>query len=330
MKYKNDYKKMKTFQTYLDTVNQAIAAIPYPEQPSQLYEPIAYHMALGGKRVRPVLVLMACDALGGEDDVALDAALGVEMFHNFTLLHDDVMDNADVRRGKPTVHRRWNSNTAILSGDTMLTLATQFIARTGNKAVMDLFNKTAIEIYEGQQWDMDFEDRNDVTVDEYINMIRLKTSVLLGCALKTGALLADGTEEDCDTLYDAGVNMGLAFQLQDDLLDVWGDPKTFGKEIGGDIMNNKKTFLLINAMQLATGDDADELRHWLNDPYTTRDDKVPAVTALYERLGVRQLAQDAIAEYNARAVESFNRVKISDEDKQAFIDLANRLAGRSK
>ena len=321
---------MKTFQTYLDTVNQAIAAIPYPEQPSQLYEPIAYHMALGGKRVRPVLVLMACDALGGEDDVALDAALGVEMFHNFTLLHVDVMDNADVRRGKPTVHRRWNSNTAILSGDTMLTLATQFIARTGNKAVMDLFNKTAIEIYEGQQWDMDFEDRNDVTVDEYINMIRLKTSVLLGCALKTGALLADGTEEDCDTLYEAGVNMGLAFQLQDDLLDVWGDPKTFGKEIGGDIMNNKKTFLLINAMQLATGDDADELRHWLNDPYTTRDDKVPAVTALYERLGVRQLAQDAIAEYNARAVESFNRVKISDEDKQAFIDLANRLAGRSK
>ena len=321
---------MKTFQTYLDTVNQAIAAIPYPEQPSQLYEPIAYHMALGGKRVRPVLVLMACDALGGEEDVTLDAALGVEMFHNFTLLHDDVMDNADVRRGKPTVHRRWNSNTAILSGDTMLTLATQFIARTGNKAVMDLFNKTAIEIYEGQQWDMDFEDRNDVTVDEYINMISLKTSVLLGCALKTGALLADGTEEDCDTLYEAGVNMGLAFQLQDDLLDVWGDPKTFGKEIGGDIMNNKKTFLLINAMQLATGDDADELRHWLNDPYTTRDDKVPAVTALYERLGVRQLAQDAIAEYNARAVESFNRVKISDEDKQAFIDLANRLAGRSK
>lgn len=321
---------MKTFQTYLDTVNQAIAAIPYPEQPSQLYEPIAYHMALGGKRVRPVLVLMACDTLGGEEDIALDAALGVEMFHNFTLLHDDVMDNADVRRGKPTVHRRWNSNTAILSGDTMLTLATQFIARTGNKAVMDLFNKTAIEIYEGQQWDMDFEDRNDVTVDEYINMIRLKTSVLLGCALKTGALLADGTEEDCDTLYEAGVNMGLAFQLQDDLLDVWGDPKTFGKEIGGDIMNNKKTFLLINAMQLATGDDADELRHWLNDPYTTRDDKVPAVTALYERLGVRQLAQDAIAEYNARAVESFNRVKISDEDKQAFIGLANRLAGRSK
>ena len=321
---------MKPFQTYLDTVNQSIAAIPYPAEPDQLYAPIAYHMALGGKRIRPVLVLMACDALGGDAAGALDAALGIEMFHNFTLLHDDVMDNADVRRGKPTVHRKWSSNTAILSGDTMLTLATQFIARTGNSAVMDLFNKTAIEIYEGQQWDMDFEDRNDVTVEEYINMIRLKTSVLLGCALKTGALLAEGADVDCEALYEAGVNMGLAFQLQDDLLDVWGDPKTFGKEIGGDIMNNKKTFLLINAMQLAKGDDADELRHWLNDPYATRVEKVAAVTALYERLGVRQLAQEAIADYNARAIEAFNRVKISDEDKQAFVDLANSLAGRNK
>ena len=321
---------MKPFQTYLDAVNQAIAAIPYPAEPDQLYAPIAYHMALGGKRIRPVLVLMACDALGGDAAGALDAALGIEMFHNFTLLHDDVMDNADVRRGKPTVHRKWSSNTAILSGDTMLTLATQFIARTGNSAVMDLFNKTAIEIYEGQQWDMDFEDRNDVTVEEYINMIRLKTSVLLGCALKTGALLAEGAEVDCEALYEAGVNMGLAFQLQDDLLDVWGDPKTFGKEIGGDIMNNKKTFLLINAMQLAKGDDADELRHWLNDPYATRVEKVAAVTALYERLDVRQLAQEAIADCNARAIEAFNRVKISDEDKQAFVDLANSLAGRNK
>ncbi len=321
---------MKPFQTYLDAVNQAIAAIPYPAEPDQLYAPIAYHMALGGKRIRPVLVLMACDALGGDAAGALDAALGIEMFHNFTLLHDDVMDNADVRRGKPTVHRKWSSNTAILSGDTMLTLATQFISRTGNSAVMDLFNKTAIEIYEGQQWDMDFEDRNDVTVEEYINMIRLKTSVLLGCALKTGALLSEGAEVDCEALYEAGVNMGLAFQLQDDLLDVWGDPKTFGKEIGGDIMNNKKTFLLINAMQLAKGDDADELRHWLNDPYATRVEKVAAVTALYERLGVRQLAHEAIADCNVRAIDAFNRVKISDEDKQAFVDLANSLAGRNK
>jgi len=320
---------MKPFQEYLDIVNQAIAAIPYPQAPSRLYEPIAYHMALGGKRVRPVLTLMACDAMGGDPSVAIDAALGIEMFHNFTLLHDDVMDNADVRRGKPTVHRRWNDNTAILSGDTMLTIATQYIARTGNWQAMNLFNNTAIEIYEGQQWDMDYENRNDVTVEEYIEMIRLKTSVLLGCALKMGALIADADGKQADLLYEAGVNMGLAFQLRDDVLDVWGDPVTFGKEIGGDIMNNKKTFLLINAMQLATGDDADELRHWLNDPYATRVNKVKGVTALYERLGVRQLAEDAIARYNNLAVAAFNRMDISDRDKQAFIALTNKLAGRN-
>ncbi len=319
---------MKSFQEYLDTVNQAIAAIPYPQQPSQLYEPIAYHMALGGKRIRPVLTLMACDAMGGDATAAIDAAVGLEMFHNFTLLHDDVMDNADVRRGKVTVHRRWNDNTAILSGDTMLTIATQYIARTANWQVMNLFNKTAIEIYEGQQWDMDYENRNDVTVEEYINMIRLKTSVLLGCALKAGALVAHADEEQAGMLYEAGVNMGLAFQLRDDVLDVWGDPITFGKEIGGDIMNNKKTYLLINAMQLAQGDDANELRHWLNDPYTTRVDKVRGVTALYERLGVRQLAEDAITRYNDLAITAFNQVKMSDDDKNAFVTLANRLSGR--
>lgn len=320
---------MKFFQEYLDTINKAIAGIPYPSQPSQLYEPISYHMALGGKRVRPVLTLMACDAMGGDINEAIDAAVGLEMFHNFTLLHDDVMDNADVRRGKPTVHRRWNDNTAILSGDTMLTIATQYIARTANWQVMDLFNKTAIEIYEGQMWDMDFELRNDVTVEEYINMIRLKTSVLLGCALKTGALIADVDEQDAELLYQAGVNMGLAFQLRDDVLDVWGDPKTFGKEIGGDIMQGKKTFLLINAMQLAQGDDADELRHWLNDPYATRDNKVAGVTALYERLGVRQLAEDAITRYNDLAVAAFNQLKMNDNDRKAFIELANKLSGRT-
>ena len=320
---------MKDFQYYLNLVNQAIASIPYPKAPEQLYEPIAYHMALGGKRVRPVLLLMACEAMDGQVDQALEAAVGLEMFHNFTLLHDDVMDNADVRRGKTTVHRRWNDNTAILSGDTMLTIATQYIARTMNWPVMDLFNKTAIEIYEGQQWDMDYEYRNDVTVDEYINMIRLKTSVLLGCALKMGALLADADPKDAEMLYEAGVNMGLAFQLRDDVLDVWGDPKTFGKEIGGDIMNNKKTFLLINAMGLAQGDDADELRHWLNDPYATRDDKVAGMTRLYERLGVRQLAEEAIARYNDLAVNAFNQVGMADEDKQAFVSMANKLAGRN-
>ena len=319
---------MRPFQEYLETINQAIAAIPYPKQPRQLYEPIAYHMALGGKRVRPVLALMSCEAMGAEAEQALDVAVGIEMFHNFTLLHDDVMDNADVRRGKTTVHRRWNANTAILSGDTMLTIATQYVARSDNWQVMELFNKTAIEIYEGQQWDMDFERRNDISVDEYINMIRLKTSVLLGCALKSGALIAGAGEDQADLLYQAGVNMGLAFQLRDDMLDVWGDPATFGKEIGGDIMNNKKTFLLSNAQHLAKGDDADELRRWINDPYASRDDKVAGVTALYERLGTREMAEQAISHYTDLALAAFNQIKMSDEDKQTFVQLANNLAGR--
>ena len=320
---------MYTSDELLKKVNEALEALTYDRQPMSLYEPIRYVLSLGGKRVRPVLVLMACDAMGGDSANALDAALGLEMFHNFTLLHDDVMDNADVRRGRTTVHRRWNDNTAILSGDTMLTIATQHIARCNLWPVMDLFNTTAIEIYEGQQWDMDYENRNDVSVEEYINMIRLKTSVLLGCALKMGALIAEADEQQANLLYEAGVNMGLAFQLRDDVLDVWGDPETFGKEIGGDIMNNKKTYLLINTMQLATGDDADELRHWLNDPFASRDDKVAGMTALYERLGVRQLAEDAIARYNDLAVAAFSQVKMSDDDKAAFIALSNKLAGRT-
>jgi len=323
---------MKTFDEYLKMVNDAIAAIPYPAEPDQLYEPIAYTMALGGKRVRPVLALMTCDALGGDVQDMIAPALGIELFHNFTLLHDDVMDNADVRRGKPTVHRRWNSNTAILSGDTMLTMATQHIAKAPARcmpAVMELFNQTAIDIYEGQQWDMDFEHRSDVTVDDYIMMIRLKTSVLIGCASKMGALVAGADEADADALYEAGVNMGIAFQLRDDVLDVWGDPATFGKEIGGDIMNNKKTFLLVNALLLAQDDDANELRRWLNDAYAMRDFKVPAVTAIYERLNVRQLAEEAIDRYNALAIEAFDRVHMSDEGKQALGELAQRLVGRN-
>ena len=321
---------MKPFQDYLDTVNQAIGAIPYPEAPSQLYEPIAYHMALGGKRIRPVLVMMACDAMGGDLSKALDAAVGLEMFHNFTLLHDDVMDNADVRRGKPTVHRRWNDNTAILSGDTMLTIATQYISHTASWPVMELFNKTAIEIYEGQQWDMDYEYRNDVTVEEYINMIRLKTSVLLGCALKMGALIAEADAKDADTLYAAGVNMGLAFQLMDDMLDVWGDPKTFGKEIGGDIVNNKKTFLLINAIDHSAGNDAIELNRWLNDTAAPKQEKIKAVTALYESLGLKDLARNAIIKYSHQALDLLHEVKMNYDAYKVFETIINQLAERDR
>lgn len=324
---------MHTFNEYLERVNNAIKAIPYPEQPSHLYEPITYTMDLGGKRLRPVLVLMACDAVGGDINRALTPAIGLEMFHNFTLLHDDVMDKADIRRGKPTVHVKWDDNTAILSGDAMLTMATQLIAQAPADVmpqVMDLYNRTAMEIYEGQQYDVDFETRNDVTVDEYIEMIRLKTSVLLGCACKMGALIGGADEATAQLFYKVGENLGLAFQLQDDMLDVWGDEATFGKAIGGDIMNNKKTFLLINAMQRATGDHKVELSLWLSTPNASRAVKVPAVTAIYDALDLRSLSLDAINRYNDEALEALSKIAISDEARSEFANFITRLVKRDK
>ena len=324
---------MHTFNEYLERVNNAIKAIPYPEQPSHLYEPITYTMDLGGKRLRPVLVLMACEAVGGDINRALTPAIGLEMFHNFTLLHDDVMDKADIRRGKPTVHVKWDDNTAILSGDAMLTMATQLIAQSPADVmpqVMDLYNRTAMEIYEGQQYDVDFETRTDVTVDEYIEMIRLKTSVLLGCACKMGALIGGADEATAQLFYKVGENLGLAFQLQDDMLDVWGDEATFGKAIGGDIMNNKKTFLLINAMQRATGDHKVELSLWLSTPNASRAVKVPAVTAIYDALNLSSLSLDAINRYNDEALEALSKIAISDEARSEFANFITRLVKRDK
>lgn len=324
---------MHTFNEYLERVNNAIKAIPYPEQPSHLYEPITYTMDLGGKRLRPVLVLMACEAVGGDINRALTPAIGLEMFHNFTLLHDDVMDKADIRRGKPTVHVKWDDNTAILSGDAMLTMATQLIAQAPADVmpqVMDLYNRTAMEIYEGQQYDVDFETRGDVTVDEYIEMIRLKTSVLLGCACKMGALIGGADEATAQLFYKVGENLGLAFQLQDDMLDVWGDEATFGKAIGGDIMNNKKTFLLINAMQRATGDHKVELSLWLSTPNASRAVKVPAVTAIYDALNLRDLSLDAINRYNDEAINALNKISISDDARTEFSNFITRLVKRDK
>ncbi|MGN0213449.1 MAG: polyprenyl synthetase family protein [Muribaculaceae bacterium] len=324
---------MLTFNEYLERVNNAIKAIPYPEQPSHLYEPITYTMDLGGKRLRPVLVLMACEAVGGDINRAITPAIGLEMFHNFTLLHDDVMDKADIRRGKPTVHVKWDDNTAILSGDAMLTMATQLIAQAPADVmpqVMDLYNRTAMEIYEGQQYDVDFEKRNDVTVEEYIEMIRLKTSVLLGCACKMGALIGGADEATAQLFYKVGENLGLAFQLQDDMLDVWGDEATFGKAIGGDIMNNKKTFLLINAMQRATGDRRIELGLWLSTPNASRAVKVPAVTAIYDALGLRELSLEAINRYNDVAIDALGKIGISNEARTEFANFITRLVKRDK
>ena len=324
---------MLTFNQYLERVNAAIESLPYPAQPAHLYEPISYTMALGGKRIRPVLVLMACEAVGGDIEKAIMPAVGLEMYHNFTLLHDDVMDKADIRRGKPTVHVKWDDNTAILSGDAMLTMATQLIAQADAAVmpqVMELFNRTAMEIYEGQQYDMDFESRGDVTVEEYIAMIRLKTSVLLGCACKMGALIGGADEATAQRFYEIGENLGLAFQLQDDMLDVWGDEATFGKAIGGDIMNNKKTFLLINACQRATDDNRIELALWLNTENASRAVKVPAVTAIYERLGLKELSEAEIAKYNDKAMAAVFETAVDEPAKKAFIDLISRLVKRDR
>ena len=324
---------MLSFNEYLQRVNDAVAAINYPATPNGLYEPIAYTMNLGGKRVRPSLVLMACDAFGGNVEQSVAPAVGLELYHNFTLLHDDVMDKADIRRGKPTVHVKWNDNTAILSGDAMLTMSAQYIAMapvTVMPKAMELYNTTAMEIYEGQQYDVDFEQRMDVKEEEYLNMIRLKTSVLIGCACKMGAIVAEASDEDAQAIYRFGELIGLAFQLQDDLLDVYGDEKTFGKAIGGDIMNNKKTFMLIKAIEMSQGKDHDELLRWINAENPDRAEKVAAVTDIYTRTGVKALAEKRIEEYTQEALKQLNIVTMSQEGKDAFRAFAEMLMSRNK
>lgn len=322
---------MHNYNHYLRLVNGAIENINYPKQPAKLYEPIAYTMALGGKRVRPVLTLMTCEAMGGDLQKAINPALGIELFHNYTLVHDDVMDRADLRRGKPTVHTRWDNNVAILCGDAMLTMATQAMSRVDDDIVapiMEVFNETAMKIYEGQQYDMDYEQRNDVTVDEYMKMIRLKTSVLLGCSCKVGAIVARTDKENADKIYDMAVNLGIAFQLQDDYLDVWGDPATFGKEIGGDIVNNKKTFLLINAIHQAGGNDAKALKHWLSESNAPKQEKIQGVTALYEKLGIKDQARNAIVNYSHKALDLLHETKMSYDAYKVFESIINQLADR--
>lgn len=300
----------------------------YPAQPKGLYEPIEYCLDCGGKRLRPQLLLATCRALGGSVATAESAALGIEMFHNFTLLHDDVMDRADVRRGRPTVHVKWDDVTAILSGDAMLTLATELIANVPDRhlrAVLNMFNRTAMEVYEGQRYDMDFETRTDVTVDEYMDMIRLKTSVLLGGACAIGAMLADAPEADVRAMYDFAVDLGLAFQLRDDYLDTFGDAATFGKEIGGDILNRKQTWLLINARRESDGQ-VDALYDRLNDQ---PEQLVSEVTALYRKLRLPERCDALVAEYADRAIARLDAVQMPAEARQWFVSLTKGLSSRT-
>lgn len=317
----------------LKIINDYIDNISYDRKPFSLYEPIKYALSLGGKRIRPQLMLMAYQLYKDDPQTILPQAVALETYHNFTLLHDDLMDNADVRRGMPTVHKKWDANTAILSGDNMLIMAFQRMQQCpADKmpSVMNVFTTTTLEIDEGQQYDMEFETRNDVSEDEYIEMIRLKTSVLLACAMKIGAIMADAPAEDVENLYQFGVNMGLAFQLQDDFLDVYGDEKVFGKKIGGDITENKKTYMLINALRLAEGDDKAALEGWIAAKDFNRQEKVAAVTAIYNKLGIDKMAKAKMEEYYAVALDALRAVKVSEEKKADLYDYAAKMMKRNK
>jgi geranylgeranyl diphosphate synthase type II len=302
----------------LKKVNEALEQLPYDRKPASLYEPIRYVLSLGGKRIRPVLMLMAYNLWKDDPERIMMQAIGLETYHNFTLLHDDLMDNADMRRGHETVHKKWNANQAILSGDTMLLQAFERMEACDAdklKEVFKVFLVTTFEIGEGQQLDVEFETRNDVTEDEYIEMIRLKTSVLLACAVKIGAILAGASKEDADNLYKFGEQIGLAFQLQDDLLDVYGDPKVFGKNIGGDITSNKKTYMLINAVNRANDSQREELMRWISATEFDRNEKVKAVTRLYDEIGIRQLCEQKMESCYQLGLQHLAKVSVSDERK---------------
>lgn len=312
----------------LDTINNYIASISYPEKPAGLYQPVKYTMDGGGKRLRPLLCLSTVNALGGNISEALDVAIGIEMFHNFTLLHDDIMDNADVRRGRPTVHKKWDENTAILSGDAMLTMATQLVSNVPDKyirPILNLFNTTAMQIYEGQQLDVDFEERKDVTVDEYIEMIRLKTSVLLGCACKSGAIVSGATDQVAEAFYQFGMLLGIAFQLQDDMLDTYGDPMVFGKQTGGDILYNKKTWLLITAI---AEDSTGKILRAVQGRYDGQE-KIDTVVQIYNSLDLENRIIKLVEKYTNLALQQLDQTGLSEEKKQPFVQLAANLKNRT-
>lgn len=324
---------MLTATEIQEKVNAYIASLPYERKPKSLYDPIEYVLAAGGKRIRPSFVLMAYNLFHDDVDRILPVATALETYHNYTLLHDDLMDKADMRRGRPTVHKKWDDNTAILSGDTMLVLAYEHLAKCDTKYLkpaLDLFTETALEVSEGQQFDMEFETRNDVAEEEYIEMIRLKTSVLLACALKMGAVVAGASDADANALYAFGEKVGLAFQLQDDLLDVYGDPKVFGKAIGGDITSNKKTFMLINAFNRADTGTRAELERWTTATDFDPAEKIAAVTEIYNRLGIDKLAEQRIKEYFEQSRQHLDELSVSDDRKAVLREYTERMMNRKK
>ena len=322
---------MLTADEILSKFNEYLDGLPYDREPKGLYEPVEYVLSMGGKRIRPSLMLMAYNMYKDDPESILPSACAIETYHNYTLLHDDLMDNAGMRRGKQTVHVKWNANTAILSGDSMLVLAYSHFLKCRPdklKPVLDLFTETALEIGEGQQYDMDFETRTDVTEAEYIEMIRLKTSVLLACALKIGAILADAPDEDADNLYKFGEQMGLAFQLQDDYLDVYGDPSVFGKAVGGDILCNKKTYMLINAFNRADDAQRAELMRWVTAKDFDPKEKIAAVTAIYDKVGIRKVAEEKIEYYFEQSRKYLAKVNLPDERKAVLAAYTDKMMTR--
>ncbi len=322
---------MKAIEQYQITINEFITANKFSKFPQELYEPLDYIMALGGKRMRPVMVMMACDLMNGKMEDAVHAAMAIETFHNFTLIHDDIMDNAPVRRGKITVHEKWNVNTAILSGDVMLIEAYALLMKYENdllRSILNIFNKSAIEVCEGQQIDMNFESRIDVSLSEYIHMITLKTAVVLGASLEVGALIAGVSKKQAQHLYEFGKNMGIAFQLRDDFLDLYADPEKFGKQVGGDVIANKKTFMLIKALELAKDNEAIELNKWLQATTFNASEKVAAIKNIFDRLAIPQLLNEAVTQYADFAWKEFAQIEASLEKKEMMADFMNGLLAR--
>ncbi|WP_348797993.1 polyprenyl synthetase family protein [Flavobacterium adhaerens] len=318
------YQYQEFFITYLES--QVIN-----KEPQNLYEPIDYILSLGGKRMRPVLTLMAAEVFGADYKKALPAAMAVEVFHNFSLVHDDIMDDAPLRRGKQTVHEKWNLNTGILSGDAMLILAYQYFEQYEPAIFRDLaklFSKTALEVCEGQQWDVDFESRKDVTIPEYLKMIEYKTAVLVAAAMKMGAIIAETSEADADLIYEFGLNLGLAFQLQDDYLDAFGDPETFGKQVGGDIIENKKTYLYLKALEFSSERKTLELEKLFALKLEDNTQKIETVKAIFDETGASNATQQAIADYTYKAFATLDKMNIADDKKNILKEFGENLMGR--
>ena len=323
---------MHSILEYQQLVSAHFNLIAVEKEPKNLYEPIQYILELGGKRMRPVLTLMAAEIFDCDYKKALKAATAVEVFHNFSLIHDDIMDDAPLRRGKITVHEKWNINTGILSGDAMLILAYQYFEEYEAVVFRDLaklFSKTALEVCEGQQYDVDFETRDDVTISEYLKMIEYKTAVLVGAAMKMGAIVAETSKENADLIYDFGLNLGIAFQLQDDFLDAFGDPETFGKQIGGDIIENKKTFLYLKALEFGTNEDKEQLLHLFSVQPKENSDKIETIKSIFNESGASKATQEAIKEYTLKAFATLEKMDISEKKKQILNVFGEKLMNRN-